>query len=72
MSEFQTRVSVIRALMIRDLMVRFGRYHLGFVWTVLEPMILTAGVMLLYDLYRVVSGQASEADLVAVRESEEH
>ena len=33
---------------------------------------VSAGVMLLYDLYRVVSGQASEADLVAVRESEEH
>jgi TRAP-type C4-dicarboxylate transport system permease small subunit len=33
---------------------------------------VSAGVMLLYDLYRVVSGQASEADMVAVRESEEH
>jgi TRAP-type C4-dicarboxylate transport system permease small subunit len=32
---------------------------------------VSAGVMLLYDLYRVVSGQASEADMVAVRESEE-
>ena len=33
---------------------------------------VSAGVMLLYDLYRVVSGQAGEADMVAVRESEEH
>ena len=33
---------------------------------------VSAGVLLLYDLYRVVSGQASEADMVAVRESEEH
>jgi len=32
---------------------------------------VSAGVMLLYDLYRVVSGQATEADMVAVRESEE-
>ena len=32
---------------------------------------VSAGIMLLYDLYRVVSGQASEADMVAVRESEE-
>src|SRR4029079_3507134 len=32
---------------------------------------VSAGVMLLYDLFRVVSGQASEADMVAVRESEE-
>jgi hypothetical protein len=27
---------------------------------------------LLYDLFRVVSGQASEADMVAVRETEDH
>ena len=33
---------------------------------------VSAGVILLYDLFRVVSGQASEADMVAVRESEEH
>ena len=33
---------------------------------------VSAGVILLYDLYRVVSGQASEADMVAVKESEEH
>jgi TRAP-type C4-dicarboxylate transport system permease small subunit len=32
---------------------------------------VSVAVMLLYDLYRVVSGQASEADMVAVRESEE-
>jgi TRAP-type C4-dicarboxylate transport system permease small subunit len=33
---------------------------------------VSAGIMLLYDLFRVVSGQASEADLIAIRESEEH
>jgi TRAP-type C4-dicarboxylate transport system permease small subunit len=32
---------------------------------------VSAGIMLLYDLFKVVSGQASEADMVAVRESEE-
>jgi TRAP-type C4-dicarboxylate transport system permease small subunit len=32
---------------------------------------VSAGIMLLYDLFRVVSGRASEADMVAVRESEE-
>jgi len=33
---------------------------------------VSACVILLYDLFRVLSGQASEADMVAVRESEEH
>ena len=32
---------------------------------------VSTAVILLYDLYRVVSGQASEEDMVAVRESEE-
>ena len=32
---------------------------------------LSAGVILIYDLVRVVTGAASEGDLVAVRESEE-
>jgi TRAP-type C4-dicarboxylate transport system permease small subunit len=31
---------------------------------------VSTGIMLLYDLYRVVSGQASEDDLVAVKEEE--
>jgi TRAP-type C4-dicarboxylate transport system permease small subunit len=33
---------------------------------------VSAGILLLYDLLRVVLGRASEADLVAVKESEEH
>jgi len=32
---------------------------------------VSTAVILLYDLYRVISGQASEEDMVAVRESEE-
>ena len=31
---------------------------------------VSAGIMLLYDLFKVVSGQASESDLVAVKEEE--
>lgn len=50
MRDFVDHLGVIRALIIRDMMVRFGRSHLGFIWTVLEPMILTAGVMLVWSL----------------------
>lgn len=45
-------ILVLRALVIRDLMSRFGRHHLGFVWTILEPMILTAGVMSIWSLIK--------------------
>jgi capsular polysaccharide transport system permease protein len=49
MSQLTRHVNVLKALIIRDLMVRFGRHHLGFVWTILEPMILCSGVMILWS-----------------------
>jgi capsular polysaccharide transport system permease protein len=39
-------------LTIRDLMTRFGRSHLGFVWTILEPMILCTGVMIIWSVIK--------------------
>jgi capsular polysaccharide transport system permease protein len=47
-----TRLRVILALMLRDLAVRFGRQNLGFVWTVLEPMLLTAGVTVVWSMIK--------------------
>lgn len=41
---------VIEALVIRDMMLRYGRNNIGFLWTFLEPMILTVGVMLLWSI----------------------
>jgi capsular polysaccharide transport system permease protein len=52
MSELRRHLAVMHALIIRDLMVRFGRSHLGFVWTLLEPMILCSGVMVLWSLIK--------------------
>ncbi len=49
---FTDRLDVIAALILRDLMSRFGRNSLGFVWVVLEPMILTAGVMVIWSAIR--------------------
>jgi len=39
----------LKALVVRDLMVRYGRNNLGFIWTLLEPMILCTGVMVLWS-----------------------
>jgi capsular polysaccharide transport system permease protein len=47
-----TQWRVIHALMVRDMMMRYGRDNLGFVWTVVEPMILTAGVMFIWSIIR--------------------
>lgn len=40
----------IQALFVRDIMMRYGRDNIGFVWVILEPMILTAGVMAIWSL----------------------
>lgn len=44
------RVRIARALVIRDMMMRFGRGNIGFAWVVLEPMILAGGVMVIWSL----------------------
>lgn len=41
------QMRVLYALMIRELMTRYGRDNIGFLWLVLEPMILCAGVVAL-------------------------
>lgn len=43
------QLRVLRALMIRNLMLRYGRNNIGFLWVVLEPMLLTAGVIVIFS-----------------------
>jgi ABC-type polysaccharide/polyol phosphate export permease len=38
----KVQARVLRALMIRELMMRYGRGNIGFLWLVLEPMLLCA------------------------------
>jgi capsular polysaccharide transport system permease protein len=40
---------IIRALIVRDMLMRYGRSNIGFVWAILEPMILTIGVMFVWS-----------------------
>lgn len=42
--------TTLRALLIREIMIRYKREGLGFAWLILEPMILTVMVMLLWRL----------------------
>lgn len=40
----------IYALMMRDLMARFGRENIGFVWFVIEPILLSVGITFVWLL----------------------
>lgn len=44
--KIQTTLRIIHALVLREIMTRFGREHLGFLWLVLEPLLLTTLVMI--------------------------
>lgn len=45
MRELYKQTRVIGALMMRELITRYGREGLGFVWLILEPMAFCLGVM---------------------------
>jgi capsular polysaccharide transport system permease protein len=49
---FLAQRRIIHALMVRDVMMRYGRDNVGFVWAILEPMILTAGVMVIWSFIK--------------------
>ncbi|MGE6781491.1 ABC transporter permease [Ensifer adhaerens] len=45
LEQLRVKRRVLNALLIRDLMLRFGHGNIGFMWLVGEPLILTVGVM---------------------------
>jgi capsular polysaccharide transport system permease protein len=49
-SKMRTVLRVLEALVLREIMTRFGREHLGFLWLILEPLILTTMVMVGWTL----------------------
>lgn len=42
------QLRVIGALLMREILTRFGRHNLGFLWLFLEPMTFTLGIALLW------------------------
>ncbi len=45
----QIQVRVIGALFMRDVIARFGRHGLGFLWLFLEPMMFAVGVTIIWS-----------------------
>lgn len=50
-----SRLAIIQALIMRDLLSRYGRHSLGFFWAIMEPIILAVGVMLIWSLIHETS-----------------
>lgn len=47
---------VVFALLMREVMTRFGRHNIGFLWLFLEPMLFTLGVTALWTATKAVHG----------------
>jgi ABC-type polysaccharide/polyol phosphate export permease len=45
---------VIKALLMREILTRFGRHNIGFLWLFAEPMLFTLGVTALWSVLRTV------------------
>jgi ABC-type polysaccharide/polyol phosphate export permease len=45
-----TQFRVISALLMREMITRYGRHNIGFLWLFVEPMIFTLGVTILWNL----------------------
>lgn len=48
---FDLQVRVIGALLMREIMTRYGRDNLGFLWLLLDPIIFTVGAVLLFNTF---------------------
>lgn len=47
---------VIGALMLREILTRYGRHNIGFLWLFVEPMIFTVGVTLVWTAFKSIHG----------------
>jgi capsular polysaccharide transport system permease protein len=49
---------IIYALLMREILTRYGRHNIGFLWLFVEPMVFTTGVTILWTLTESVHGSS--------------
>ena len=55
---FRVQLRVIHAIFLRELLTRYGRHNIGFLWLFAEPMIFTLGVTALWTATKSVHGSS--------------
>lgn len=58
LQSLKTQGRVIGALLMREVITRYGRHNIGFLWLFLEPMLFTLGVTTLWTLMKVSHGSS--------------
>ncbi|PWY55464.1 sugar ABC transporter permease [Legionella qingyii] len=57
-SLLKIQARVIGALLMREILIRYGRHNIGFLWIIVEPMLFTLGVTTLWTLTRLTHGSS--------------
>lgn len=52
------QMRVIGALLMREVLTRYGRHNIGFLWLFVEPMMFTVGVTALWTLAKATHGSS--------------
>jgi capsular polysaccharide transport system permease protein len=53
---FRIQLRVVGALMMREVLTRYGRHNVGFLWLFFEPMLFTLGITALWTVTRASHG----------------
>ena len=53
---FKIQLRVIYALLMREIITRYGRHNIGFAWLFVEPMVFTLGISVLWYATKSVHG----------------
>jgi ABC-type polysaccharide/polyol phosphate export permease len=53
---WSVQVNVVKALVMREILTRYGRHNIGFLWVFVEPMIFTLGVAAIWSLAKFNHG----------------
>lgn len=62
LNSLNIQLRVIHALVMREIITRYGRHNLGFAWLFLEPMLFTVGVATLWSFFK--GGHGSDLPIV--------
>lgn len=55
-SSLKIQLRVVGALLMREILTRYGRHNLGFLWLFLEPALFTLGIITLWSFMKAHSG----------------
>ena len=58
LESFRSQRRVLGALLIREVITRYGRHNIGFLWLFVEPMLFTVGVTALWSALKEYHGSS--------------